>query len=427
MFSASITASRSKNTLAGRNTDPQEAERTDMEIPAAPNERIVSIDILRGLTILVMVFVNDLASVKGLPWWTYHMPAGRNGMTYVDVVFPAFLFIVGMAIPLAFQKRFAGGDSIFMLCKHIFLRSVGLVVIGLLIMNGRDMNPETTQMGYALWNVLMFTGVMFFWNTVPKNSNLNPNIFKILKWLGLIILVVLLALYKRKVNGETKWLNLTNWSILGSIGWSYMASCIIYLLFRKRVWAVFAAFLVLNLMHVAESAGWISFFRKIPPILWPFRNGALASITVSGMLMSLIFAQDTVFKTLREKILRASAFTMILFALGFALLPFGVAKRGATPSWCLLSSGIVSVLFLLIYWLADVRKYRKWAGFMKPAGSNPLLTYLLPDIFYAIFGLNYLDQVMGTGLLGAARSLLFALFILSVSAVLTRLKIRLQL
>ena len=57
-----------------------------------PSKRILSIDIFRGLTILVMVFVNDLAGIKGLPWWNYHIPPGEQGLTYVDVVFPAFLF-----------------------------------------------------------------------------------------------------------------------------------------------------------------------------------------------------------------------------------------------------------------------------------------------------------------------------------------------
>ena len=49
---------------------------------------------------MVMVFVNELSEVKGLPWWNYHMPPGADGMTYVDMVFPEFLFIVGMAIRL---------------------------------------------------------------------------------------------------------------------------------------------------------------------------------------------------------------------------------------------------------------------------------------------------------------------------------------
>ncbi len=416
-----------------------------MEDLMIQKDRVVTIDILRGLIILVMVFVNDVASVKGLPWWTYHMPAGQNGLTYVDVVFPAFLFIVGMAIPLAFQRRFARGDSLFQLCRHIFIRSIGLVVIGVLIMNGRDMNPEATHMSYALWNVLMFTGVILFWNAYPRKSIplnetamiprrhkrrgslLKLNRYDVFKWLGFILLAGLLILYKRKVDGGTQWLDLKNWSILGSIGWSYMSSCIIYVLFREKTGAIFTAFLVLNLMHVAESAGWIPFFRKIPPIIWPFRNGALTSITVSGMLLSMIFTQDAVAKTLRKKMIRASGFILILFALGFSLLPFGLAKIGATPSWCLLSSGIVAVLFLLLYRLVDVKKIQNWAGFLKPAGSNPLLTYLLPDIFYAIFGLHYLGPIAGTGWPGVVRGVLFALFILGISSILTRCKIRLQL
>lgn len=83
-------------------------------IAGAP-PRVLSIDIFRGLTMLVMIFVNDLAGVQGLPWWNYHIPSGVNGMTYVDVVFPAFLFIVGMAIPLAVERRLEKDPSIWRL------------------------------------------------------------------------------------------------------------------------------------------------------------------------------------------------------------------------------------------------------------------------------------------------------------------------
>src|SRR5271154_1551042 len=58
---------------------------------SAPS-RIASIDIFRGLTMLVMIFVNDLGEVRGLPWWTYHAHAQQDLMTYVDMVFPFFLF-----------------------------------------------------------------------------------------------------------------------------------------------------------------------------------------------------------------------------------------------------------------------------------------------------------------------------------------------
>ena len=67
--------------------------------------RLASIDIFRGLTMVVMIFVNDLADVRGLPWWNYHMKADIDAMTYVDMVFPFFLFIVGLSIPLAIRQR----------------------------------------------------------------------------------------------------------------------------------------------------------------------------------------------------------------------------------------------------------------------------------------------------------------------------------
>ena len=69
------------------------------------SNRILSIDIFRGLTIFLMVFVNDLAGVSDIPAWMKHVPADFDGMTFVDVVFPAFLFIVGMAVPFAVKNR----------------------------------------------------------------------------------------------------------------------------------------------------------------------------------------------------------------------------------------------------------------------------------------------------------------------------------
>lgn len=104
----------------------------------APSDRVLSVDIFRGLTMLVMIFVNDLASVKGLPWWTYHMRPGWNGMTYVDYVFPAFLFIVGMSIPLAVSRRLDNGRPLIREWGHVLMRSVSLVVLGIVLANAWD-------------------------------------------------------------------------------------------------------------------------------------------------------------------------------------------------------------------------------------------------------------------------------------------------
>src|SRR5215469_10988354 len=90
--------------------------------------RVSSIDVFRGFTMIVMIFVNDLAEVKGLPWWTYHAPGKVDAMTYVDMVFPAFLFILGMAIPLAVEQRLRKNPSQSRLWRHVVMRSLSLLV-----------------------------------------------------------------------------------------------------------------------------------------------------------------------------------------------------------------------------------------------------------------------------------------------------------
>ena len=102
--------------------------------PPAPSRRIASVDVLRGLTILLMIFVNDLGPAA--PSWLHHIePPSADGMTVADVVFPAFLFIVGVSIPLAFERRQQAGTSPWALLRHI-LRTLGLLFMGLVQLNG---------------------------------------------------------------------------------------------------------------------------------------------------------------------------------------------------------------------------------------------------------------------------------------------------
>ena len=93
------------------------------------HHRIVSLDILLGLNVALMIFINELAKVKGSPWWTYHAPGKIDAMTYVDMA--DFPFILGMAIPLALQARIKKGHRIPAILGHIALRSVALIVLAI--------------------------------------------------------------------------------------------------------------------------------------------------------------------------------------------------------------------------------------------------------------------------------------------------------
>ena len=82
-------------------------------------KRIFSIDIMRGITLILMLFVNDLFMPE-VPSWLGHMEADFDGMGLADWVFPGFLFMVGIAIPFSIGKRISNGEDNFKISRHIF-------------------------------------------------------------------------------------------------------------------------------------------------------------------------------------------------------------------------------------------------------------------------------------------------------------------
>ena len=78
--------------------------------------RIASIDVMRALTMLLMLFVNDIPGLDGVPHWMFHAAYDEDMLGFSDVIFPAFLFCVGMSIPLAVNHRLQRGDS--WACSH---------------------------------------------------------------------------------------------------------------------------------------------------------------------------------------------------------------------------------------------------------------------------------------------------------------------
>ena len=108
---------------------------------APPLARITSIDALRGFVMFTMIFVNDLAGApeKIVPDWMVHFSdrhSQGSGMTFVDLVFPAFLFIVGMSIPFALGSRLANGEPAWKMFGHIVTRTIALLALGILMVNG---------------------------------------------------------------------------------------------------------------------------------------------------------------------------------------------------------------------------------------------------------------------------------------------------
>jgi predicted acyltransferase len=388
---------------------------------------VVSIDVFRGLTMLVMIFVNQLAEMRGLPWWTYHMPASANGMTYVDMVFPFFLFIVGMSTPMAIRRRLSAGDSMWALALHVAGRAVALVVLGLILANRDKVNPSLTCVNGDHWTLMALLGSILFWMNYPKSTRFKI-VFRSLKAAGLVLLVFMLVIFRRSLpNGQAAWLDLSYWEILGMIGWTYLSVCLLYIPTRRWPWMQVAWFTGLTALNILCCARWVTIAYRAPFYLWPFKSGAGASIVMAGVISSLVLLTDEFAATRRQKIIAALGFAALLFAIGWLTVPLGISKVHATPTWCLFSSAAAICIFLALYWVCDVLKQVRWATFVRPAGSNTLLTYLLPPLCAAVFGRQVLFAQWDQGWQGVAQAVGFTAGIMAIAALLTRWRVRVQL
>jgi predicted acyltransferase len=371
-----------------------------------------------------MVFVDNLDFVKGLPWWTYHMPRQINGMTYVDMVFPAFLFVMGMSIPLSVSRRTALGDSTGKIWSHIVLRSLSLVVLGLFIANGPQVDAAHTHIGTVTWDSLGFLAIALLWGNSFASSNKSLRTFT--KLAGLLLFVLLAASFRRVApDGAVLWLDFSDWEILGLLGWAYLLVGSLYLLFRKNFAILFVSLAALCALNVLSIAGWFDMLKRLPPFVQPFEAG-LSSMAMAGLLAYQLIFGAAIVKNPRSKLYATAIFAALLAFAAWLLTPFGISKLRDTPTWCLYSSAANILIVLLLHMFVDREIPGKWTTFFRQVGSNALLAYMLAYVAYFVPFLFRLTAGGTSGAHGVFRSALFAALILAITTAATRLKFRLQ-
>ncbi len=395
----------------------------------AQKNRIFSIDIMRGLTLLLMLFVNDL-NMKVAPAWLGHTKADFDGMGLADWVFPGFLFIVGMAIPFAFHKRLSKGESLPDISKHILLRTLSLLIIGVLMFNTGRVDPGLTGMNRNLWALLMYVAVFLFWNDYRDKEE---RIYTVAgyKLIALFIFIVLVFKFDsgRPENGGslvTGW-----WGILGLIGWGYLVSAFTYVLCRDSVLKTALAAMFFLGLNILSGLGLLEFLNPAKPLLGVIIEGNVPFTVISGLIAGLLIRKIPA-SEYRKIIMIMTGLGIFYLAAGFFLRNwFIISKIRATPSWGMICAGISFLLFTVIYWVADIKNQKRWAGFVKPAGEHSLTTYLAPSILYHSFWLTGLPVLIykqsTVPLVVVAGSLIWALLMVQLTALLVKLNIKLKL
>ncbi len=397
---------------------------------STPTNRLASIDIFRGLTMLLMIFVNDLWSLTDIPGWLGHTQTHEDGMGLADVVFPAFLFIVGLSVPMAIDARKKKGENNIQVFYHIVKRSFALVAMGFLMVNLENISREMIPISKQLWQVLMAVGFILIWNTYKDKKAFGKVPEWVLQLLGVGVLAYLCFIYKSGTPENPVWLKTHWWGILGLIGWAYFFCSVIYLAVGGRIIAIAVALLGLVLLNVHDSSGILGGFPTSVMVVGASNHASVMSGIFVSLLLSASIRDSIRENNLRRFLLSCVGLAAALLAFGFATRPeWGISKNMGTPSWVAICAAISTLSFLVVYLVADVWKKTSWAAFVAPAGRSTLTCYLVPYWFYPIFMATIaavLPDWATVGVAGIIKSLLFSLLVIYITSLLEKVNIKLK-
>lgn len=318
-------------------------------------DRMISLDVFRGLTVGLMILVNNPGSWSHIYGPLRH--AKWHGWTPTDLVFPFFLFIVGVAMALSFGKRMEAGADVAALKKKVWSR--GAIIIGLgLFLNGFPFN-------------------------IPLNAQMAADF-------------EFLDIFRR-------FTTLRYWGVLQRIGLCYLISGLIILHFpktRDRLLAVGVLILIYEFfMRVPLVTGWgggsfelqDNFIRYIDILIFgeahlyggtgvPFDpEGFLSSFPAVLTTMSGFWLGEYLRKPIdhQEKLTNLSVIGIILFVSGSLLgLLEPINKQLWTVSYVIVMAGLAVMMVVISSYIIDVKKWNFW---IKPAivfGSNALVVFV---------------------------------------------------
>lgn len=309
-------------------------------------KRLLSLDFFRGLTIAGMIIVNDPGS-----WSHVYAPlrhAEWHGATPTDLVFPFFLFIVGVSISLSLSKR-KGSSNLYV---KIFKRSAIIFLLGIFL---------------ALF---------------PKFDFENLRIVGVLQRIALVYLVCAILYLNTSHSTQLK----TGIGLL-VIYWITMA------------FIPFNGNLAGTLDPGNNFAAWIDSFivpGRLYQETWDpegFYSTLPAIATgISGMLCGKIILDNS--NSLKDKIIKLFYWGAIVLIIGsFWDYIFPINKHIWTSSYVLYSSGLAMIVLAMSMWIIDEKKYTNNIKFGLVFGSNAITAYVLHGIVWRLFQFPVINGV----------------------------------
>ena len=375
----------------------------------------------------LMLWVNDFWTLTDVPKWLTHAKAGEDYLGFSDIIFPLFLFIVGLSIPFAIQNRLEKHHSRFTITKHIIIRSFSLLIIGIFMVNYETIHAESLAIDKFLWCILMATGVFLIW-TNWKKSPIPARWHTPLQITGLLLFVLLAVLYKGGETGDI-WMRTQWWGILGLIGWAYLLNTLVFLFSKGNFSVMFVLWMALNGLSILNHTDAALSFEGPVRYLSVILGGTIPAFTTAGVIAALVLQK------LSDK--KQSLAYLALVLLGVVCIVFGIVSRpiwgiskiGGTPSWLGICTGIGFLSFVVLHYLVDIKNHGGWAKILAPAGTATFTCYMLPYFIYPIrHWLNIsLPEELLTGIIGLGSSLIYALIVVILTGWMEKKGIKLKL
>jgi predicted acyltransferase len=312
----------------------------------APMRRLVSLDVVRGITIAFMILVNNGGSGKYSYSQLEH--SAWNGWTLTDLVFPSFLFIAGISIVFSNESRMARGESKTALRLHVLKRALILFLLGLVV-NGFPLFHLGTLRIYGVLQRIaicfLFASLLYLWNSRA--------------WIAATTAIVALLGY---------WI-LMRWVPIPGIG---VPTHGVPLLDPNNNWVAYID-------------------RKIFPgrLYEGVRDpeGLLSNIPAMGTILfgvlTGIWLRRPISLTAKYNGLRYGAVTGVLLGVLWNVW-FPINKKLWTSSYVLFAAGCTLLLFAICFYAVEIREWtRGWTFPWLVFGSNAITAYVFSELLAA--------------------------------------------